>query len=147
MMTPATAPPVTELASRARLAVMRLARRLRQQTDTEVTPSQISALFATERLEPVTLGDLAAAERIQPPSMTRVVAGLEDAGLVSRESDASDRRIARLRLTADGRRVLDRSRSRKTAYLAARLRRLPQDDLDALEHAVGVIERLLEAEP
>lgn len=138
---------VTDLASRMRLAVMRLARRLRQQTDAGVTPSQISALFVIERYEPVTLGDLAAHERVQPPSMTRIVAALEEAGVVAREADPSDRRISRVRLTADGRRVLERSRSRKTAYLAARLRRLPPEDVATIERAIAIVEGLLEEEP
>lgn len=144
MQTSTTA--ATELASQLRLSVMRLARVLRQQVTGPVTPSQVSALHQIERLAPVTLGALATAERVQPPSMTRIVAGLEENGLVVREVDADDRRIARLHLTSAGRRWLERSRSRKTAYLAARLRRLSPEELDALERAVPVLEHLLAEE-
>src|SRR5207248_11562840 len=96
----------TDLAARLRLAITRLARRLRQQAEGEVTPSQLSALSSVERLGPVTLGELAAVERVQPPSMTRIVAGLEEAGLVARKVDERDRRIARVPTTVAGQRLL-----------------------------------------
>ena len=134
----------TDLASGIRLAVMRLARRLRQQGDAPVTPSQVSALHSLERDEPMTLGALAAAERVSPPSMTRIVAALEESGYVVREVDADDRRIARVRLTTEGRRLIERGRSRRTAYLAARMRKLGAEDLEALQRALPVLERLLE---
>src|SRR5437764_9162406 len=118
----------TELAARLRLAVTRLARRLRQQADGEATPSQLSALASVERLGPITLGELAAVERVQPPSMTRIVAGLEEAGFVSRQVDPRDRRVARVETTVAGQRFLERSRGRKNAYLAARVRNLDADD-------------------
>lgn len=144
-MTPArTATTATEVAPRLRLVVMRLARRLRQQVEGPITPSQISALHSIEHLEPVTLGELAAAERVQPPTMTRIVAALEENAFVIREVDAADRRIARLRLTPQGRRSIERSRTRRTAYLAARLRRLDDDELLALERALPLLERMLE---
>ena len=141
-----TAPSGTDLAPRLRLAVMRLARRLRQQADGPLTPSQTSAMHSIERLESVTLGDLAAAERVQPPSMTRIVASLEEAAYVAREVDPGDRRIARVRLTAEGRRLLERGRTRKTAYLATRLRDLEAGDAEALERAIAIIEGLNEGE-
>ena len=136
-------PSSADLAPRLRLAVMRLARRLRQEGEGPLTPSQTSAMHTIERLEPVTLGDLAGAERVQPPSMTRIVASLEDVAYVTREIDAGDRRIARVRLTAEGRRLLERGRTRKTAYLATRLRGLGERDSEALERAVGIIEGLI----
>ena len=109
----------TELASRLRLSVTRLARRLRQQAgaEAEVTPSQLSALSTVDRLGPITLGELAAVERVQPPTMTRIVSGLEEAGLVARKVDDNDRRIARVQTTVAGQRFLERSRSRKNAFL------------------------------
>src|SRR5580658_7597150 len=113
-----------ELAARLRLAVMRLSRRLRQQVAGGVTPSQVSALATVERLGSPTLGELAASEQVRPPSMTRIVVGLETAGLVNRRVDSDDRRVARVMLTAEGRRVLQRSRSLRTAFVARRLRRL-----------------------
>lgn len=141
----ATAGPAADLASGLRLAVTRLARRLRQEgAEGGITPSQLSALATVERFGPVTLGELAAYERVQPPTMTRIVAALADAGLVTREVDADDRRVARVRVTPAGRRLLARSRRRKTAFLATRLRRLDDDERRLLERAVPLLERLLE---
>src|SRR5947209_11398513 len=106
--TPTTSPTAvdTELPARLRLAITRVARRLRQEGDTEVTPSQMSALATIDRQGPITLSELASVEKVQPPSLTRVVAALEGAGLVSRTIDLADRRVARVAVTADGRRVL-----------------------------------------
>lgn len=137
----------TELVSRLRLAVTRLARRLRQQTDGEITPSQLATLSSVERLGPITLGDLASVERVQPPTMTRIVSGLEDSGLVIRRIDENDRRIARVETTVAGRRFLERSRGRKDAYLSARVRTLDPEDRAVLARAATLLERLLEGEP
>ena len=146
-----TPTPVTgeneELAQALRLAVTRLARRLRREADAGVTPSMLAALATIARQEPITIGELALAERIQPPSATAVVARLEEAGLVARELDASDRRVSRLRPTREGTRLLERSRSRKTAFLARRLRGLGPEDRRALLRAVSLLDRLLEEEP
>jgi DNA-binding MarR family transcriptional regulator len=135
-----------ELAARLRLSVTRLARRLRQQSDVEATASQISALATIERLGPLTIGELSAAERVQPPSMTRIVAGLEDLDLIRRETDERDRRVARVRVTPVGQRLLERSRSKKNAYLAARLRALSGDERATLASAADILERLLESD-
>src|SRR5438270_11275144 len=136
----------TELAARLRLAVTRLARRLRQQADGEATPSQLSALASVERLGPITLGELAAVERVQPPSMTRIVAGLEEAGLVNRTVDPKDRRIARVETTVAGQRFLERTRGRKNAYLAARVGTMSAEDRAVLARAATLLEHLLEGE-
>lgn len=140
--------PEAELAARLRLSVTRLARRLRQQAaaESEVSPSQLSTLASVDRLGPITLGDLAAVERVQPPTMTRIVAALDDAGLVSREVDQHDRRIARVQTTVAGRKFLERSRSRKEAYLAARIRTLDADDRAILARAAVILEKILEGE-
>lgn len=135
----------TELAARLRLTVNRLARRLRQHADTDISPSQLSALATIARCGPITLGDLSNAERVKPPTMTRVVASLEDLGLVSRTVNPADRRVAHVGLTPVGERLILRSRSRKDAFLAARLRVLSPADRAALERATDVLERLLEA--
>jgi DNA-binding MarR family transcriptional regulator len=137
-------PSETELAARLRLAVMRLSRRLRQQVADGVTSSQVSALATVERLGTPTLGELAASEKVRPPSMTRIVVGLEEAGLVSRRVDDDDRRVARVMLTGEGRRVLQRSRSLRTAFLARRLRRLSTTEREALGEVVRLLERLVE---
>lgn len=142
-MAPTRAPIDTETASRLRLAVMRLARRLRQQTQDAVTPSQISAMSVLERHGPITLGELAALERVQPPTMTRIVAALEEDGLVMRQVDAADRRVAHVSVTVSGRRLLDRSRSRKTAYLFARMRGLTEEERAVVERALPLLERLV----
>jgi DNA-binding MarR family transcriptional regulator len=134
----------TELATRLRLAVTRLSRQLRQQAVGGLTASQLAALATAERLGAPTLGELAAAEGVRPPSMTRLVEGLTRAGLIERVVDPEDRRVARVRLTADGRRSLQRTRSAKTAYLARRLRRLPEEDQVALGHLVALLEHLVE---
>lgn len=143
-MLPVSSHPVTDLASELRLAVTRLARRLRQEGAEGITPSQLSALASIEHHGPITLGDLAAHERVQPPTMTRIVAALADQGLVAREVDPDDRRVARVRVTSAGRRLLARSRRRKAAYLASRLRRLDDDERLLLARAVPILERLLE---
>jgi len=135
-----------ELAARIRLSVTRLARRLRQKSDVEATASQISALATIERLGPLTIGELSAAERVQPPSMTRIVAGLEELDLIQRETDERDRRVARVRVTSLGQRLLERSRSKKDAYLAARLGSLSNEERATLAHASDILERLLESD-
>jgi len=135
-----------ELAARLRLSVTRLARRLRQKSDVEATASQISALATIERLGPLTIGELSAAERVQPPSMTRIVAGLEELDLIQRETDERDRRVARVRVTSLGQRLLERSRSKKDAYLAARLGSMSNEERATLAHAADILERLLESD-
>ena len=133
-----------ELAARLRLSVMRLARRLRQQGDEDATASQLSALASLVWRGPLTLGELSAAERVKPPTMTRIVASLEDLGLVTRTVDPADRRVARVAVSPAGERFVERSRHRKDAYLAARLGVLGTDDRAALAAAVDAIEHLLE---
>jgi DNA-binding MarR family transcriptional regulator len=133
-----------ETAARLRLAILRLSRRLRQQVAGGVTSSQVSALATVERLGAPTLGELASSEQVQPPSMTKIVVGLEAAGLVARREDESDRRIARVTLTAEGRRTLARSRSLRNAYLVRRLRRLSGDERAALDDVVRLLEHLVD---
>ena len=135
-----------ELASRLRLAVTRLARRLRIQLPGDLSPSQLSTLSTVDRLGPLTLGELSAVERVKPPTMTRIVACLEEQGLLTRTVDQADRRVARASTTDAGRRFVAHSRSRKDAYLAERLRGLDPADRAALERAAAVLERLLEGE-
>lgn len=133
-----------ELPTRLRLAIMRLARRLRQQADADATPSMLSALASIEYRQPVTLGELATAERVTPPTMSKIVARLERAELVTRTPDHNDKRIQRLSLSIQGERFTARSKSRKNAYLAKKLRKLEPHEVAKLEAAVGVIEKILE---
>ena len=112
---------MAELASHLRLALARLNRRIRQQaaiTGEELTASTQAALASVERLGPITLGELAAVEQVQPPSMTRIVVRLDECGFVTRVVDPSDRRVARVAITDAGRDLLARSRTRREAYLA-----------------------------
>jgi DNA-binding MarR family transcriptional regulator len=141
---PSTSADAKQLAPALRLGVMRLARRLRQEhAPGEVTPSMLSALSTIERLGPITLGDLAAVEQVQPPSMTRIVSRLEEQGLVARTGDQSDRRVFRVAVTADGRRFVARSRTRKDAYLARRLDELDDTERGVLAQALPILERLV----
>jgi DNA-binding MarR family transcriptional regulator len=135
-----------ELASRLRLAVTRLARRLRTQLPGELSPSQLATLATVERLGPLTLGELSSAERVKPPTMTKIVACLEEQGLVSRTVDQSDRRVARVEATPSGLTFLDDSRQQKDAYLAQRLHNVSDEDRMVLEQAAEVLERILDAE-
>jgi len=137
------APP--ELATRLRLGVMRLARRLRREAESGITPSQLSALSVVER-GPVTIGALSAAEQVRPPTMTSVVAALIQQGLATREPDPVDRRVAWIMVTPEGRKLLRSVRRRGDAYLAARMRSLSPEDLDALNRASEILDRLTEGE-
>lgn len=139
-------PKEERLAAELRLAVMRLARRLRQQAPADVTPSMLSALTVVERLGPITLGDLAGFERVRPPTMTRIVTRLEEDGLVCREPDGSDRRITRLSLADAGRKLIAKNRTRKDAYLADRLRKLSPREHSQLQGGIEVMQRLLDEE-
>ena len=145
-MTTTTVQTDTQLASRLRLAVMRLARVLRQKAQDPITPSQLSALVSVERDGPVTLGELAALESVQPPTMTRIVTALEEQALVERTADQADRRVSRLSITAAGRKLLEKNRSRKTAYLASRMRGLSSEEREVLERAAALLERMTEGE-
>ncbi|HZQ26067.1 MAG TPA: MarR family transcriptional regulator [Acidimicrobiales bacterium] len=137
-----------EMASRLRLVVARLNRRLRQHSmGDEMSPSTVSALATVEASGPISLGELAAIERVRPPSMTRIVARLEELGLVVRQVGPTDRRVALVRVTPAGASALLQSRRRKTAYLAARMRKLSSDDLRVLEEALPLLERLIEDAP
>lgn len=126
------------------MVVARLSRRLRQEANEGATPSQLAALVTIERHGPITLGDLAGHERVRPPTMTRIVAGLEETRLVRREIDPSDRRVARVTITPEGSRLLARSRTRKDAFLASLLEHLEADQLAVVEAAVPILEQLVD---
>ena len=134
----------SELPGRLRLAVTRTARRLRQEAAAGLSPSLTAVLASVERYGPLTPSALADIERVQRPTATRLLAKLEEDGLVSRERDPEDGRVSYVRVTPEGRRLLKRLRSRKNAYLAKRLRALDEDELDTLARATAILERLLE---
>jgi len=131
-----------DLAARFRMALTPLVRQLRTQVEGDMTPSLMSALSTVARLGPIALGDLAAAEKVTPPMATKLANRLADRGLVDRVTCADDRRVARLSLTTEGRRLLDRSHRRRNAWLAQRLAALSDADRTAVADAVAVIERL-----
>jgi DNA-binding MarR family transcriptional regulator len=133
-----------ELASRLRLAVTRLARRLRTQLPGGLSPSQLATLSSVEHLGPITLGELSSVERVTPPTMTKIVACLEEQGLVSRTVDPNDRRVARVEATAAGLTFLEASRQQKDAYLARRLQALDDDERETLERAAELLEWILD---
>ena len=142
MATTATDTTISETAGRLRFSVFRLARLLRQQDDSGYAPAQIAALATIVREGPITLGALATHEQLTPPSITKVVVALEEAGLVERRRDETDRRVCRVVATAKGRRQLETSRVKRTAWLAKQLQALPADELARLTDALDVIERL-----
>lgn len=131
-------------AARLRRAVTRLHRRLRATALSSVTPTQASALATINQLGEPTLGDLALAEQVQPPSVTRLVRDMQSAGYIVTRRDPLDKRSVRVRLTVNGERELDRIRQRKTEFLGRRLAALdPRDQHRAVE-LVEFLERLLE---
>ena len=136
----------SELPARLRLAIVRTARRLRQEAGTDLSPSQTSALATIERHGPLTPSELAELERVKRPSATRIVSRLEKEGLVDRAADPADGRSSLVSASRDGRALLRRLRTRKNAYLARRMRELPAEDVRTLQEAAEVLERLLEGE-
>jgi DNA-binding MarR family transcriptional regulator len=140
----APAPSLSELASSLRIRVMRLSRNLRRQAGTGLSASLLSALTTVERNGPMTIGRLADAEQVRPPTMTKVVASLVEQGLVTREPDPLDGRVAWVMATPEGRSLLRRTRRRSDAYLATRLRSLDREELLVLERATRLLERLTE---
>jgi len=146
-MPTATAPLASSaLASSLRLAVMRLARRLRsERADTGLTLTQLATLATLERLGPTTPGSLATHEKVRPPSMTRVLAGLESAGLVVRTPHASDGRQVVVTVTPSGRELLRADRRRREAWLSRRLAELTPAERATLSEAATILDRLATA--
>ncbi|HEY0638522.1 MAG TPA: MarR family transcriptional regulator [Pseudonocardiaceae bacterium] len=131
------------LASRLRLAVVRLNRRLRaQRTDSSVTLTQMSALSCLHKFGPLTPGELAAKERVQPPSMTRVIAALEEHGLASRQPHPSDGRQAIVSITEEGTRYIRAEVTARERWLDHRLAELTDEERELLARAVEVIDRM-----
>ena len=122
---------------------MRNAQRLRQERE-ELSPSQAAALATIDRHGPLTPSELAGRERVQRPTATRVIARLEERGLVDRTQDPADRRSFVVALTPAGRELLARVRTRKDAYLSRRLRDLDADERATLDRAAAILERVLE---
>jgi DNA-binding MarR family transcriptional regulator len=137
------APTHEEVAGRLRSAVNRLQRRLRQESLGGLSPGQASALGSVRRLGAPTLGELATIEQVQPPSMTRIVAHLAGAGMVTREIDPADRRSVRVRVTPEGELALERMRTAKNAFLVRRLGELGPDEQRQATELAALLEQLL----
>jgi len=133
-----------DLASRLRVSVWRLARRMRQASDPGITPTMHAALFAVEQRGPVTAGKLAAHEQVTKPTMTRTIGVLVDHGLIARTPDPLDGRVTWLQITPAGTKLLQRTRRRTDEYLASRVRALPDRDREILARAAAIIEGLAE---
>ena len=134
------------LAGALRDAVGRLSRRMRaERAVTDLSLGQLAALRTLERHGPMTASELAAHEKVQPPSMTRIIAALESHGFLTRTPDPTDRRQVVVTASASGRAVLTEDRRRKDAWLSQRLRALDADDIAVLAAAVPVLEKLSRA--
>jgi DNA-binding MarR family transcriptional regulator len=133
----------TALASTLRLSVMRLARRMRaERAETSLTLSQLAALATLDRHGALTPGELAAHEKVQPPSMTRLLAVLEDKALVTRAPHPTDGRQALMTISPEGQALLREDRRRRDAWLARRMRALDSEEIEVLRRAAGVLDKL-----
>ena len=134
------------VADQLRPTLLRLARELRREKIAGVSPHQVGLLVAIKYSPGVTVGRLAAEERISTAAMSKRVSRLQRDGLVARTPSEADRRCIGLTLTEDGQRTLRRVRSRRTAYLASRLGALTPAELAAVGAAAEPLARLLEGE-
>ena len=134
----------TGLAHALRPAVMRLARRLRQMQDDslDLNPNQLSAMAVLLNSGDQLMGELAALERVRPPSMTRVVNSLEARGYVARRPDPRDHRQCMVTLTDSGRQVLLANRRRRDEWLAVRIAGLDPAEREVLRRAIRVLEKV-----
>ena len=135
---------LADVANRLHSAAIHLLRRLRKQDVVMAeAPARLSALSVLVFGGPVTLGQLAAAEQVKPPTMTRIVTGLEKSGLAERVTDEKDARRVRIRATAKGVRLMQRGRKARIGYLAELLAGLEDDQLRMLAGAAEVLEGIL----
>ena len=142
--TPTSAQASEELPARLRLAIVRTARRLRQEAGGELGPATSAALATIERHGPLSPSELADREGLKRPTVTRILGHLEKDALVTRVRDPEDGRSSILSISADGRALLRKLRARKNAYLAQQMGELDTDDARALERAVELLEGMLE---
>jgi DNA-binding MarR family transcriptional regulator len=138
--------PVVDV-TRLRVAIARLSRRLRKHELAGLTPTQLAALATVEQTGPLRLGDLAAAERIAPSTLTRLVSALEEHGYVQRRAVPADARAWTLAVTERGHEVLDRIRQENTLLLADSLLTLSSEHLSALAAALPALEQLADGTP
>jgi DNA-binding MarR family transcriptional regulator len=136
------------IADRLHSAAIHLLRRVRKQdAATGEGPARLSALSVLVFGGPMSLGQLAAAEQVKPPTMSRIVTGLERSRLVERRADSKDARRQRIHPTASGERLLHEGRRRRIEYLANHLDRLSRKDLETIDEAVKVLEEVLREWP
>ncbi|MET7463460.1 MarR family transcriptional regulator [Nonomuraea sp. NPDC005501] len=131
------------LALALRVSLARLTRRLRRQAAVHtLTPTQFATLAAVDRHSGITPGELAELEKVQPPSMTRVIAALEERGLVSRTPHPTDRRQVTVTVTEAAQKLLKEERRRKEAWLTQRLKELTPEERSILRQAAPILEKL-----
>ena len=136
----------SELASELRVSLMRLARRLRaERLDEGLTPTQLAVLGTLDRHGPMTLGELAAHEKVQPPSMTRTTAILEERGLLTRAAQEVDRRQVRIAIGDAGLALLREDHKRRDAWLAGRFDQLTSDERALLHQVAPLLDRLAQS--
>jgi DNA-binding MarR family transcriptional regulator len=140
---PAAQLPTTELASALRLSLLRAARRIRsQRVNTAATLSQLSALATVRKCGPLSAGEVAGIERVQPPSMTKILAALESSGWVARAAHPEDRRQSIISITPAGRALLEAETRARDEWLSNRLVEFSEAELQILRDAVAVLDRL-----
>src|SRR5580692_7952913 len=135
------------LATELRISVSRLARRLRAErvargVATDLSDTQLAALAALERHTAMTPGELAEHEKVQPPSMTRVIAALQERGLVTRAPHPTDGRQVKLTVTEQGRDLVQQSRKLRQEWMHQRLRELSPEERSILRAAAPILQRL-----
>jgi DNA-binding MarR family transcriptional regulator len=144
-MTTATRTTIAELASQLRPALLRLTRIVRnQRVDMSVTLTQLSAMATLRTHGPMSAGELANCERVQPPSMTKVLANLEERGLVRRDVHPTDRRQAVLAITPAGEALLDSERRSRDAWLTRQLATLTPDERALVQRVLPILIKLAE---
>jgi DNA-binding MarR family transcriptional regulator len=144
-MTAATKITIAELASQLRPALLRLTRLVRnQRVDMSVTLTQLSAMGTLYKRGPMSAGELAALERVQPPSMTKVIANLEERGLVRRDVHPADRRQAVIAITPAGEALLDSERRSRDAWLTKRLGTLSAEERALVQRVIPILDTLAE---
>jgi len=134
---------IRDVATRLHAASIRLLRTLRREDDgTGLSAPRLSALSVIAFAGPLSLAELAAAEQVRPPTMSRIVDALVEGGLVTRETDSADRRSVRIAATAEGRRLMEAGRERRVRVLVERLGRLADSERRALARGVEILERV-----
>jgi DNA-binding MarR family transcriptional regulator len=141
--------PLSERAAHLRTAIVRTARRLRQEAAAEttgLTPTSVAALATIERHGPITPSEIAGIERVKRPTITRTLGCLEREGLIDRATDPQDGRSSLISVNGAGRERLRRLRGRKNAYLAKRMREMSAEEVETLERAAEILERMREGD-